>query len=71
MKGSWVVVSNIIGGEKMYAVARIRNINETLHSGNIGYSEYGYMRDREDAENLVLKLLASEREEVNNHDNKV
>lgn len=55
MQGPWTVVSNIIGGKKMYAVARIRNINETLHSGNIEY--YGaYGESKVAAEKLVESL---------------
>jgi hypothetical protein len=33
-KGAWKVTSNVIGGEKMYAVYRLRDISAIDHSGN-------------------------------------
>lgn len=44
MKSEWKVTSNVIDGEKMYAVYRLRDVNEVDHSGNReyagGYVEY-------------------------------
>lgn len=41
MKSKWKVSSNTIGGEKMYIVFRLRDVNEVDHSGNREYaSEY-------------------------------
>lgn len=34
MPSKWNVTSNMIGGEKMYAVYRLRDVNEVDHSGN-------------------------------------
>lgn len=34
MKSEWKVSSNIINGSRIYSIYRLRDINETDHSGN-------------------------------------
>ena len=51
----WKVTTNIIGGKKFYAVYRIKNPNEPLHSGNIEYATE-YMEDCTKANNIAEKL---------------
>lgn len=52
MKGKWKVTSNYIGGEKMFAVYRLRDISEIDHSGNREYAT-DYTNDRENAEAIA------------------
>ncbi len=55
MKSEWRVTSNIIGGVKMYAVYRLRNVDGIDQSGNREY--YGnYMEDRNTAKELAESL---------------
>ena len=44
--GTWKVTWQYIGGVKMYAVYRLRDINEVDHSGNREYAT-GYSENRE------------------------
>lgn len=34
MKGPWKVTSNVIDGKKMYAIYRLKDVNEVDQSGN-------------------------------------
>ncbi len=55
MPSEWRVTSNYIGDKKMYGVYRLRNINETDHSGNreqVG----GWMAYRQAAVELAAAL---------------
>lgn len=38
MKGKWKVASNCIGGEMMYIVYRLRDVDAVDHSGNREYA---------------------------------
>lgn len=51
----WRVTSQYIGGEKMYAVYRLRNVSEVDHSGNREYRT-GYMTDEADAQAICDRL---------------
>lgn len=61
MKGVWKVTSNPIGGEMMYAVCRVRDTSQPVHSGNLEYAgEYSENRE-------AMQVIADElnrREEV-------
>lgn len=59
MTGKWNVTSNPIGGDIMYAVYRLRDINAVDHSGNRELAT-GYMESREDAEKIAAELNAAE-----------
>ena len=59
MKGKWKVTSQRINGEKLFAVYRLRNVDELDHSGNREYAS-GYMDDKEKAEKWANELNGSE-----------
>ena len=40
MKSKWKVASNIVGGEMLYGVYRLLDVNEVMHSGNIEIRGY-------------------------------
>lgn len=51
----WKVTSNLIGGDKMYAVYRLRDINAVDHSGNREYAG-GWTSNREGAQIVADQL---------------
>lgn len=56
MKGKWKVISNPMGG---YIVARVKNTEETVHSGNLEY--YGdYSDDKAERQAVADELNAKE-----------
>jgi len=55
LQSEWKVTSNYIGDEKMYAVYRLRNINEVDHSGNREYAG-GWVSNREAAVEVAAEL---------------
>lgn len=55
MKSEWRVSSNIIDGEEMYIVYRLRDVSEVDHSGNREYYG-GYTKEKELAEILAAEL---------------
>lgn len=55
MKSEWKVTMNCIGGEKAYAVYRLRDISEVDHSGNREYAS-GYMTDKAEALRICEEL---------------
>lgn len=60
MKGKWKVTCNPTdSGNYLYAVYRLRDINEIDHSGN---REYGskYMASKEEAQAIADKLNSEE-----------
>lgn len=59
MHSEWRVTSNYIGGQTMYGVYRLRNINEVDHSGNREYSG-GYSSNREAVAMLAVELNKAE-----------
>ena len=64
MKSEWRVSANPVGGEYLYIVYRLRNINDIDHSGNREY--YGsYTEDKSEAQSIADRLNAEE----NNHGN--
>jgi hypothetical protein len=63
MKSEWKVTSNIINGEKMYAVYRILDTSELDHSGN--REHYGeFTPDREAAVRLAAKLNREDKKKL-------
>ena len=56
------VTKNVIGGEAMYAVYRIRRPEEVDHSGNREYATE-YMDDRSCAEAIAKELNRKNEEE--------
>ncbi|MEN6391061.1 MAG: hypothetical protein ABFD04_11650 [Syntrophomonas sp.] len=63
MKSEWRVTSNIIDGEKMYAVYRLRDAQKTDHSGNREFAGE-YVKDREQAEFVAANLNLAEKEKA-------
>lgn len=61
MPSPWKVTSQHIGDRKMFAVYRLRDVNEVDHSGNREYAT-DYMEDRMDA--LVIAQDLNEMEET-------
>ena len=59
MKSPWRVTSQVIGGDKVYAVYRLLDVNAIDHSGN---REFGsrYMEDREAVERIARELNKAE-----------
>lgn len=55
MQSEWKVMSNYINDEKMYAVYRIKNTKEVMHSGNIEIAT-DYMLDKNEAEEIAKKF---------------
>ena len=53
--GKWKVTSNYIGGDKMYAVYRLRDVNEVDHSGNREYAG-GWTYNRDSAQVVADQL---------------
>lgn len=51
----WTVTSNFINGQYMYAVCRIKNPNEIVHSGNLEFAT-GYIESKEEAERIAKNL---------------
>lgn len=59
LRSEWRVTSNFIGGEKMYAAYRLKDVNEVDHSGNREY-EGGWTSNREEAAMVAEKLNKTE-----------
>ena len=59
MKSEWKVTSNIIGGEKMYAVYRLKDINAVDHNGNREYAG-GYTANRDKCVAIAAALNMEE-----------
>lgn len=55
MHSEWRVTTNFVGGDKLYAVYRIRDIDDIDHSGNREYAT-NYMTDRFKAMNIAENL---------------
>ncbi len=55
MKGPWKVTSNILGGQKMYAVYRLIDVDEVDHSGNREFATE-YMDSKEKAKAVAAEL---------------
>lgn len=53
--GKWKVTSNQIGDKLMYAVVRIKDINELDHSGNREYAT-GFMDDKQEAQKIADQM---------------
>lgn len=60
MKSEWKVTSNLINGQKVYGVYRLRDINAVDHSGNRDYAG-GYVDNREIAAIVAAELNKIER----------
>lgn len=60
MKGKWKVTCNPTdSGNYLYAVCRLRDVNEIEHSGNREYGS-GYMASKEEAQSIADKLNSEE-----------
>ena len=60
MKGKWKVTCNPTdGGDYLYAVCRLHDVNEIEHSGNREYGS-GYMASKEEAQAIADKLNSEE-----------
>lgn len=59
MKSEWRVTSNIVSGQRMYGVYRLRDTSQVDHSGNREHFG-GYMLEREWAQNLAKELNQKE-----------
>lgn len=58
MKSKWKVTSNVINGEKMYAVYRLIDENKLDHSGNREYhGEYRYSKELDFVINPIAYAL--------------
>lgn len=55
MAGKWKVTCNPIGDGYMYAVYRLRDVNEIDHSGNREFGSH-YMRSKEEAQAIADRL---------------
>lgn len=67
MKSEWRVTSNMINGERMYAIYRLLDVDAVDHSGNREFAG-GYIPYREAVEQLCKKLNGEKREEITNGD---
>ena len=57
MKSEWRVTSQYIGGDKIYAVYRLRDIAATDHSGNREYYFGGHLYPTRDAAEMAAQRL--------------
>ncbi len=55
MAGEWSVASQVINGEKVFQVYRLRNVNGIDHSGNREYCG-GIFSDKESAQAFADEL---------------
>lgn len=55
MKGPWKVTSNILDGQKMYAVYRLIDVDEVDHSGNREFAT-DYIKSKEKAVAIAQEL---------------
>lgn len=62
MIGRWSVSSQYIGGEKIFQVYRLRNVNGVDHSGNREYCG-GIFYNEESAQAFADKLNEPQKEE--------
>ncbi len=53
MKSKWKVTSQYVGGEKIYQVYRLRDINAIDHSGNREYVRF-ITSDKKEAEAMAI-----------------
>ena len=53
MKSKWKVTSQYVGGEKIYQVYRLRDINAIDHSGNREYVRFITI-DKKEAEAMAI-----------------
>jgi len=61
LHSEWRITSNYIGSDKMYAVYRLRNINEVDHSGNREFSG-GWTANKQVAIDLAAELNKNKEE---------
>lgn len=54
MKSKWKVTSQYVGGEKIYQVYRLRDINAVDHSGNREYVPKFITNDKKEAEAMAI-----------------
>jgi len=62
MKSEWMVTANPVGGEMLYGVYRLRDVNEIDHSGN-RESLGRWFDDRELAEDVARIMNEEESDE--------
>ncbi|MGF6376879.1 hypothetical protein M2140_001957 [Clostridiales Family XIII bacterium PM5-7] len=63
MKGEWKVMSNCIGADKFYQVARVRDVEAVMHSGNLEYVE-GVFELKDEAQETADQMNESEKIDV-------
>ena len=68
--GKWKVTSNPIGDKLMYAVVRIKDVNEVDHSGNREYAT-GFMEDKQEAQKIADRMNCCIDEKELNTDGKI
>lgn len=54
MKSEWKVTSQYVGGEKIYQVYRLRDIDAVDHSGNREYVPKFITNDEKEAEAMAI-----------------
>lgn len=62
MVGQWGVTSNVIGGERRYAVYRLRDTAEVQHSGNMEYAT-GWLPTLDEATKIADAMNADARDQ--------
>ena len=51
----WTVTSQLINGQMMYAVCRVKDITKTVNIGNLDFAT-GYIESKLDAERIAKNL---------------
>ncbi|MEG1965620.1 MAG: hypothetical protein RR064_05680 [Oscillospiraceae bacterium] len=64
MCSKWKVTLNLIGGDKMYAVYRLRDAAAVVHAGNMEFAT-GYMDDKQEAVAIAERLNQEMEEQTN------
>lgn len=54
-KQKWTVTSQLINGTMMYAVCRIKDFTQPVHSGNLEFAT-GYIKRKLEAEKIAKNL---------------
>lgn len=54
-KQKWTVTSQLINGQMMYAVCRVKDLRKTLHRNNLDFAT-GYIESKLEAEKIAKNL---------------
>lgn len=60
MKSEWLIESTVIAGERVYAICRLIDITGLDNLENKEYSEFGYLRNYNQAVRIVEELNSEE-----------